>query len=243
MKLNQLIAIVQGKKTRTQKLLTEIHRGWHNDRIGGINRTYEPTDVEGEIFPPESRRVQLRVPDAIQEMKDEYVNFLDCVATQDSANTSARADVKVDNKIVFKSIPVTTLLFMEKQLVDLRTFAYNIPTLPPDRVWTMDEAKNCWVTKEEQTVKTQKIPTTHVMFEPTEHQPGQAEIINIDKMVGHWTTIHMSGAMPESEKAAIIKRIEKLQEAVKVAREEANSVEISFVSVGTELFSHIFPSK
>lgn len=243
MKQNQLIAIVQGKKARAHKLLTEIHRGWHQDRITGISRNYTPSDVEGEVFPAESRHVQLRVPDAIGAMRAEYADFLNCVASQDAANTEAVGDIVVDDKVLIENVPVTTLLFLEKQLIDLRTFTQNIPTLPTDRVWTHDDAKNCWVTSPEETVKTQKVPTTHVMFEPTEHQPGQAQILNIDKTIGHWTTVHMSGAMPESAKDAIVKRIEKLQDAVKVAREKANSIEVAPANIGASIFDHIFTSE
>ncbi len=225
-KLNQIIAVVQGKKTRAQKLLTTAHRGWHKDRIGGITRTYKPKDEDGEQLQPERRAVQLRVKDALSKVQGEMTEFMNAVATQEYGNRGAKGTIAVGDRTILKDVPVTALLFLEKQLIDLHTFVGKIPTLPTDRVWKWDENKNCYATETEETVKTQKVATTHVKFDPTEHQPGQADIINVDKTVGHWTTIHLSGAMPEMDRDDMLVRVEKLQDAVKVAREEANSAEV-----------------
>ena len=243
MRLNQIIALVQGKKTKAQKLLTTVHHGWHKDRITGITRTYAPIDEEGEVFPPESRIVQLRVTDALQTVQKELEDFLNIVATQEYANTAAKSDILVAGKAILKDVPISVLLFLEKQLVDLRTLATNLPTLPTDRVWKMDEAKHCYVTDSEQTVKTQKKVEVIVKYDATKEHPAQTELINVDKTIGHWTTIHLSGALPEKERDVIIERIEKLQDAVKVAREHANSAEVtSQDSFGKSVLGYIFTS-
>lgn len=243
MRLNQIIALVQGKKTKAQKLLTTVHHGWHKDRITGITRTYAPIDEEGEVFPPESRIVQLRVTDALQTVQKELVDFLNIVATQEYANTTAKSDILVAGKAILKDVPISVLLFLEKQLVDLRTLATNIPTLPTDKVWKMDEAKHCYATGSEETVKTQKKAEVILLHAPTKEHPAQTQLINVDKTIGHWTTIHLSGALPEKERDAIIERIEKLQDSVKVAREHANSIEVtSQDDFGKSVLSYIFTS-
>ena len=50
------------------------------------------------------------------------------LATQDFANCQAKANVVVDGQTILKEVPVTHLLFLEKQLVDLRTFIDGLPT-------------------------------------------------------------------------------------------------------------------
>lgn len=60
-KLNQIIAIVTGRKTRAQKLLTESHRGWNKDAIAGIEKTYRPLDDNGDQLPAESKKIHLNV--------------------------------------------------------------------------------------------------------------------------------------------------------------------------------------
>lgn len=243
MRLNQIIALVQGKKTKAQKLLTTVHHGWHKDRITGITRTYSPLEEEGEMFPPESRIVQLRVSDAIQTVQKELEEFLNIVATQEYANTSAKASIVVGDIAILEDVPVSVLLFLEKQLIDLRTLATNLPTLPTDKVWKLDEAKHCFVTDPEQTVKTQKKVEVIVKYDATKEHPAQTDLINVDKTIGHWTMIHLSGALPEKERDAIIDRIEKLQDAVKVAREHANSAEVSMQNdFGKSVLGYIFTS-
>ena len=243
MKQNQIIALVAGKKSRIQKFMTGLHHGWQKERLSGISRTFAPLEDGGETFPSESRVVQLHVSDAVNSLMNELSDFITVVATQECGNTSAVADIAVGEAIIAKAVPVTVLLFLEKQLNDLRAFASNIPVLPTDREWRFDEAKNCWVTQAEETVKTQKKVEVVVKYDATKEHPAQTELISIDRTVGHWTTIHMSGALPESERNAIIGRVELLQDAVKVAREQANSIEVELrKDIGVSLLGFIFTS-
>ncbi len=244
MKLNQVIALVQGKKTKAQNLLTTVHHGWHKDRISGINRTYSPLEEGGEIFPAESRVVQIRVQDALRSVQGQLEDFMNLVATQEYANTQAKADIIIDNKPILVGVPISALLFLEKQLIDLRTLAINLPTLSTDRTWSLDEAKNCWVTEAEQTTKTNKKIEVIVKYEATKEHPAQTELVSLDRTVGHWTTIHLSGALPEKERDAIVLRIEKLQDAVKIAREKANDKAVDIITdFGTAVLSYVFTSK
>ncbi len=244
MKLNQIIALVQGKKARVAKSLTAIHHGWHKDRIAGISRTYSPLLDDGEQFPPESRIVQARVGTELVRLQKELSGLFDVVATQEIGNTEATAVIKVDDKAVLSDVPITVLLFLEKQLIDLKTLAQSLPTLPTDRVWSKDDAKNCWATQPERTVKTQKVIEPIVKYDATKEHPAQTELISKDKTIGHWSTIHLSGAMPETERDAIIGRIEKLQDAVKIAREGANGREVEWNNeIGESILGYIFTSE
>jgi len=243
MKQNQIIALVQGKKARVAKSLTAIHHGWNKDRIAGISRTYSPLADEGEQFPAESRVVQARVSTELEKLQKELTGLYNVVATQEHGNTKAVADINPDGLSLLKDVPITILLFLEKQLIDLKTLAQSLPTLPTDRVWVKDEAKNCWVTQPEQTVKTQKVIEPIVKYPATKEHPAQTELISRDKTIGHWSTIHMSGALPETERDAIVGRIEKLQDAVKVAREGANGLEVEWSNdVGESIIGYIFKS-
>ena len=73
LKLNQIIALVAGKKTRIQRSTTEIHHGWGKDRLSGISRTFAPIEDGGETFPSEERHVQLHVGDAIERLTAETI--------------------------------------------------------------------------------------------------------------------------------------------------------------------------
>lgn len=242
MKLNQVIALVQGKKARVAKILTTIHHGWHKDRITGISRMYQPLADDGEQLPTESRIVQAKVGTEIMKLRAVLADLFNVVATQEYGNTEAMGNICIEGISILDSVPVTVLLFLEKQLTDLRTLAKNLPTLPSDRSWSLDEAKNCWVTRPEQTVKTQKVIEPIVKYDATPEHPAQTDLITRDRTVGHWSTIHLSGALPETERDAIVSRIENLQDAVKVAREEANSQEVTYRRIGPAILDYVFTS-
>src|SRR5262245_28015221 len=122
-KLNQIIAITAGKKSQASKTITEAYQNLQKaGQLEGISRAYKPKDDEGEQLPPEKKLVQLKVRDAIRSVTGALTELFDIVATQDQANCQAKANVVVDTVPVLKDVPVTTLLFLEKQLVDLHTF-------------------------------------------------------------------------------------------------------------------------
>src|SRR5262245_1517286 len=122
-KLNQIIAVTAGKKAQAHKAITDAYQTLQKGALlEGISRTYKPKDDEGEQLPPEKKLVQLRVKEAIRGVTAALTDLFDVVATQVHANTQAKANVAVDGVVLLKGVPVTTLLFLEKQLTDLHTF-------------------------------------------------------------------------------------------------------------------------
>jgi len=239
-KQNQIVAVVSGKKTRAMKLLTESHRGWSKDAIAGIAKVYTPKDEEGDRLPSESKSIHLNVPEKVRETMAQIADFWDVVATQDTGNTIARATVEVDGKPFLNELPVTCLLFLEKQLIDLHTFVSTLPVLPPDREWKWDGNRNCYVTDPVSSVKTAKKPKVIVKYEATPEHPAQTELFSEDITVGTWSTTYMSSAIPGQEKAAMLARVEALQDSVKQAREAANSAEVEQVQMGNKILQHVF---
>ncbi|MEL6310420.1 MAG: hypothetical protein AAFQ52_19930, partial [Chloroflexota bacterium] len=84
------------------------------------------------------------------------------------------------------------------------------------------------------------IPRNHVKAEATKEHPAQVEVYYEDIVVGNWQTIKYSGALPASRVAVLKERVRALQEAVKFAREEANSAEVDEQTVGETIFNYIF---
>src|SRR5580704_12206016 len=112
-KLNQVIAVVAGKKKNASDVLTSCyHRVQKAPLFDGISRTYQPKDEDGEKLPPESKSIQVKVGDLITEARTALTEMFDIVATQDYANCEARADVIVNGTTVLSKVPVTHLLFL-----------------------------------------------------------------------------------------------------------------------------------
>lgn len=240
-KLNQIIAVANGTKSRTQAALTSLYHQLQKPALlEGISRTYRPRDEDGEQLPPEAKRVQVRVQDCIGEASKLWSDLFDVVATQDFANTAAAADVIVDGETVLQKVPVTTLLFLEKQLSDVRAFVDKIPTLDPAYDWTYNTAADCYATPAVDTARTKKVPRNHVKAAATDKHPAQVDVYTEDIIAGYWTKTDFSGAIPQAERAAILARIEKLANAVKCAREEANGATVVDKKAGKPVLDYLF---
>jgi len=240
-KLNQVIAVVASKKTKAAQTLTEAyHKIQKAPLFDGINRTYQPKDEDGERLPPENKAIQIKVSDLIKDATTTLAEMYDVVATQDWANSHAKADVVVNGRIILHKVPVTHLLFLEKQLTDLSTFVGKLPILDPAEEWSYNETADLYATKPAETARTKKVPKAFVKYEATKEHPAQVETFHEDVLVGYWKTIKTSGAIPARVKNEMLDRVRKLHEAVAKAREEANSIEVSNTSVGKEIFDFVF---
>ena len=240
-KLNQIIAIEKGVKSTSFQELTEAHHLLQKPSLlAGISRTYQPKDEDGEQFPPEFTRVQASAETVIKDTAKILTKLFDVTAAKDWANCQARADIVVDGRTLAADVPATYLLFLEKQLVDLHTFVRKLPTLDPSETWTFDPSADAYVTEAVQTAKTKKVPRNHVKAEATDKHPAQVETYMEDIIVGYWKTLKFSGAVPASRVKELLDRVDKLMQAVKFAREEANSLEAPDRRVGDSLFGYLF---
>jgi hypothetical protein len=240
-RLNQIVAVEKGIKSRSFQELTEAHHALQKPALlSGISRTYRPKDEEGEQLPPESTRVQIKAEEIIRQTTDILTKLFDVTATKDWANCQAKADVVVDGRALLSQVPITYLLFLEKQLVDLHTFIKKLPVLDASESWTFDASADCWATEPVQTVRTKKIPRNHVKAEATEHHPAQVEVYYEDVTVGYWRTVKFSGALSAQRVNELVERVERLQQAIKFAREEANNQEVEEQKVGEAIFTYLF---
>ncbi|MFI6519280.1 hypothetical protein ACIBF1_27255 [Spirillospora sp. NPDC050679] len=240
-RLNQIIAVEKGVKSRTQRELTDAYHGLQKPALlSGLSRTYRPRDEEGETLPPESTKVQLKAEDVLREVAASLTRLFDVVATKDWANRAATADVVVDGRTLLTGVPVTYLLFLEKQLTDLRTLVDKLPVLDAGESWSYDESQDVWRTDPVETARTKKVPRSHVLYEATKEHPAQVEMYTEDVIVGTWTKVAFSGAMPARRVNELRDRVERLQAAVKFAREEANAAEVEDVKAGDAVFAYLF---
>lgn len=240
-KLNQIIAVEKGVKSKAVRDLTNAHQKVQKQALlNGLARNYQPRDDQGETLPPEQTLVQVKAEDALQDAAQALTRLLDVTATKDYGNTSAVADVVVDGRALVTGAPVTYLLFLEKQLIDVHTFVSKLPTLDPSESWERDESTDSWRTPVIKTTRTKKVLRNHVKAEATEKHPAQVDVYTEDTIVGDWSLVKFSGALPAARVNELKQRVEKLQDAVKFAREEANSTEVANQRVGESVFGYLF---
>lgn len=241
-KLNQIIAIEKGVKSRAHGVISDLFKTIQKaDLFNGAVRTYLKKDEDGEDLPSEKKHVQFLVRDIIGSLKISQSDLIDVTTQKDIANMGAKSNVVIDGTEVLPELPVTTLLFLEKQLTDLRTFVAAIPVLDSSENWTLDVNSGLYKTDPVQTHRTKKVTKPIVLYPATPEHPAQTQLTTEDIIAGFWSTIRQSGAMPKPDKEKIAERVEKLLIAVKEAREKANAADAgSKPSIGSAVFGYLF---
>lgn len=240
-KLNQILAIEKGIKTRVYAEFTELQAATQKPALmNGFTKTYQARDEEGETYPPESQKVQYDHQQVFERLATGLTELFDITATKDWANCGAKADVVLDGKVVVADVPAPYLLFLEKQLADLATFVQKMVELDAASDWYIDPTTGQFKTEPTATQRTKKVQRAIVLYDATEHHPAQTQLITEDVVVGQWITVKLSGALPAPRKKALLTKIEKLGHAVKFAREQANAGDVVEKKVGKAVLDFVF---
>lgn len=241
LKLSQVLAIEKGEKSKANREVTDLHRKAEVEKLyQGRHRVYEAASEDGEKLPDEKQLVQNRAPEILRQVSDIWAQIWDISATKDFTNAgAARADVRISDALVLPSVPVSFLLYMEKELNDVETFIRKMPVLDTGEEWHWDANVNCFATSQTWQNRTKKVPRNHVKAEATEKHPAQVEVYQEDVVIGRYKNINFSGALPASVKEALLERIRTLRSAFLYAREEANSVVAEKQKLGQSLFEFL----
>ena len=245
MKLHEVVAIRKGVKSRTYGELTELHRRAQKaDLYAGMTREFKPRDDDGETFPAEDKKVQLLADEVLKKVRKLRSDYFDIEATQDSGNLEARADVVVEGEVILSDMPVTLLIFLEKELTDLRTFVESMPSLDEAKTWNADPNSRLHRSDTAVTHKTKKVQRPIVLYDAVvqdDHAiPAQTQLITEDVVVGHWHTTYLSGALPAPRKEQLLERLEALRNALKRARARANDHEVQRREIAGPVFRFLF---
>lgn len=240
-KLNQVVAIEKGVKSRSHSEISEVYKKLQKPVLfNGLSKTYQPKDEDGETYPQENQKVQESVVDILRTVEKTKTELFDVTAQKDYGNTTAKADVVLpDGTVIVKDAPVPYLLFLEKELTDLRTLVSAIPVLDSTDDWSADNHSGLYKTDAVKRNSTKKVQKALVLYPATDKHPAQTQLITEDVTVGVWEQVKYSGALGKPDQEALVERVEALLNAVKFAREEANNADAPKVNVGEAIFDYI----
>jgi hypothetical protein len=240
-RLNQVVAVVSGKKAQAAEALTGVYHLFQKATLfEGLDRRFTPRNDSGENKPAERKKPQHTVKELYAKVEPALAELFDGVATQDWGNTQARADVVVDGKVLLSAAPVTFLLFLDKQLQDIRSFVEKLPLRDAAEDWAFQPESGYFATPLSGRLVTAKVQEPLVLYPATEQHPAQTQLITKDVVTGQWDERKFSGAATRADQEALLGRIRKLQEAVKLARETANSAEVDKQRVGSPILDYVF---
>jgi hypothetical protein len=240
-KLNQIIAIEKGEKTKLYNEFTELYKTSQKVALfNGFSKTYTPKDDEGELFPSENMKVQVKADDLLNKAENLLTELFDITAAKDYANCNAKADVVVNGNVLIKDVPTTYLLFLEKQCNDIEKFIATIPVLDESDNWDKDDNSNLYKTQPTLTHRTKKTQKPLVLFPATDKHPAQTQLVSEDVLVGYWNMVKLSGALPVPRKNELLSKVNELSKAVKFAREQANLIDAEKHEIGKKVFEYLF---
>lgn len=249
--LHQVIAIERGVVADTDKRLAEIRHilaiGGDSDPLTGISRTYESRrGEEGDQLPEQSRKVQLTCRELLEHAQDYLTRLFDLKFTREYANCSARADIVVEGVTLVANVPAGFLLYLENQLTALiTTLIDRLPALDPAEEWLDDPAleEGVWRSAAREKERTRKVMQVQVLS-PAQVIDGQkfdpqVRPYETDVIEGYWTTVKFSGQLPARDIQAMRARAVRVLEAVKYAREQANTITVTDREAGEALLGYI----
>lgn len=256
--LAQLLAVEKGVKTRAKETESTVYQRLGKIALfGGQLRTYKALAdkdsddeqqrqmraAEALQRPDQFQKVQLKAQDITTLFTESLTRLIDITATKDAANTEASADLVLQDNgaILAHDVPVTTLILIEKQATDMRTFADHIPVLDPAQDWVFDPNRDVYASADPvKTLSNKKVPHNHVVAQATEQHAEQVKVYETEVPVGTWTTTDFSGALPAKKIADIKARADQLRVAAQFAREKANSRDVVDVKIGKPLLDFVF---
>lgn len=243
-KLHELLAVEPDKEGYYKLALDEARTTFKNKptHFTGMHKTCVMLK-EGDVAPPDEHlEMTTTVKDKLLYIEKAIVDYLDVVLQKESTNQEAKADLVVDGQVLATQLPATFLLGLESKLKTIRAVYAEIPTLAPGIAWKHEPTLGPDVyktEKPEEKLKTAKTFMFKVLYQATDKHPAQIEKWEEQVPVGRYITETFSGMLSPAEKSELLARIDKLIQAAKVARQQANSVEASKREVGEIIMRYI----
>jgi hypothetical protein len=240
-KLYEILAVEPQLKAEAMQALGRL-KGLFSDgknRFRGQMRTYAPLEENGEQQPDENSNMATTVDYELKLLSQYFSRWIDAAMQKEVSNQDTSADVVIDGEVIFSQLPAPALLNLEGKLGELRAVYSLIPVNDPSETWQFDNQLSCFVSRNRVTYKTKKVLRAQVLSEATKEHPAQVDTFTEDIRIGEWTTVIHSGMLTPAAKQQKLDRINMLLQAVKVARQRANAVEVKPISVADKLFDFI----
>lgn len=238
--LSQLLAVEQSISAETHKRITELyHLLAKTTLFNGYVRTYQKINEEDAGIPDEEHLIQYEVNKVINDMITTMISRIDTVATRDNTNSSAKADLILPNGTV-ESVPVTHLLWLEKEIAHVIDFIANLPVLNAGAKWIKDADLGIYRSKETKTQRTKKVPKSVVLYPATDKHPAQVEKYHEDVVIGYYNLTDFSATISSVDKQALLVKAREVLQCVKIAREQANCAHVVSMNIGEMIMNYIF---
>jgi len=226
-KLHQLLAIEDDRKRTGISILNETAVTFRTkkDHFDGKTRSYQKKEESGEDYATERKAVITSVTERLDYTVQHWKRYLDAVLQKEETNASGAATAElIIREFSFGTFAATSLLAIEKNLVQFIEMLRVIPTLDPSIEWEIDgDVRGQYKAKyDEIQTRSAKKQEPIVLYDATKEHPAQVQMGTYDVIIGTWTAKRVSAKISSGEKALMLDRAEELLIGVKKARTKAN---------------------
>ncbi len=246
-KLHAVLAVEPDIEAAAKKIMKETVETFvkRTEHFGGYTRVlkfYDEKRQHEAAAATEIKELTTTVPERLDYQSGFISRWIDAAAQKEATNQIAKADIIVDGKTIAFDVPATLLLNLEHKLKAIRDTFKVIPTLRPGIKWVEDNQKGKGIYRAEnpeKTHKTEKIIEYTEIAKATIEHPAQVEKLTVDKPVGDYEREVWSGMMSSADKAELLKRTDRLIQAVKMARQRANDIEVQSIEIASAIFDYL----
>lgn len=242
-KLHQLLATVGTREALSTKLIREAAHTFDakDSHFNGRLKTYHPDDDTQDSIADEKEEVQIvsTVKSKLSFIEKAVINAVDTAIAKEETNSSGQAKASLKIGVSEFTLSATSLLALEKRLVQLRNVYFNIPTLDPTKSWAYNTDKECFEATPTSRNRLVKKIVHSVVVPATDKFPAQVEKSTVDVKVGHYEEVHFSAKLPVKTKAEMLGRIDSLLDGISLARAKANQCEVVENPIMKEIFNYI----
>jgi hypothetical protein len=223
----QLLAVVGTvAEDAKQKMAQLTHLGSQEGLFDGLDQTYQKRFEDGADLAPKHKRLRVTAAELTALMQQVLTRHWDLALTLDTANAAAKADIVVGTVTLARDVPVGHLLWLARELDRIRLLVAALPVLDTKYDWPEEgEVPGTRKSNAVTTDQRDKVPGRFVLYEATKEHAAQVQRLDTDQVIGTWTTVAVSGALPQRRKDELLARVDELTAAVKMAREGANTAE------------------
>jgi len=246
-KLHELLAVEpdlrgQAESCRTDLKNTFEKKGHHfTKKVVTVKSAVEgvPDKVETQL------NLQTTIRKELAWISEKLSKALDIGHQIDTANTTASADVVLDDgTVLLKAVPTTSLLRLEHRVTEIRDLVHTIGTLDPAKGFAEDatEGEGIFRARDDERPRTEKQFKFIVMVPPTDKHPAQVKELMVDVPITTVITQEWSSLLTVAAKGDMLDRVEELLRAVKKARARANEMEIDVRQnkIGNSVLNYVF---
>ncbi len=245
-KLHELLAVEGDLRSQAESCRADLKNTFEkkSHHFSKKLSTYKPIAEGAESKVESQLELQTTVAKELAWIGEKIAKAVDAGHQVDVANTTASADVVLDDgTILLKKVPATSLLRLEHRIVEIRELIHAIGTLDPASGFEPDptEGSGIFKAKEQHSIRGEKQFSFVVMVPPTDKHPAQVKELMLDKPVGTLIKQEWSSLITVAAKGDMLDRVENLLRAVKKARARANEMELDVKQnrIGSDVWKYV----